>query len=183
MEDQPSSRDPLFAYDATMRILLWSGEAERLTGIGADDAVGRWFWEVLRAVDERGRLVSGPDPSAARPPAGRAVPSNRLVIQTENGRKLVTVSTIAVQRTVEEPIVLQLLRNGDLVSDNGTAESVPLAPRQREVLQLLANGIPAKLIATRLGIAEMTVRNHIHAILGELTRLLSLGATIEPRLS
>lgn len=173
MEDQFSSRDPLFAYDATMRILLWSGEAERLTGIGADDAVGRWFWEVLRAVDERGSLVSGPDRSAARPAhAGRAVPSNRLVIQTENGRKLVTVSTIAVQRAVEEPIVLRLLRNGDVVSDNDTAESVPLAPRQREVLQLLANGIPAKLIATRLGVAEVSV----HAILGELTRPGSLAS-------
>ena len=40
-----------------------------------------------------------------------------------------------------------------------------LTPRQLEVLRLLAEGLPAKVIATRLQIAEPTVRNHIRAIL------------------
>ncbi len=36
-----------------------------------------------------------------------------------------------------------------------------LSPRQQEVLELLAEGAPAREIAQRLGLAEATVRNHI----------------------
>jgi DNA-binding NarL/FixJ family response regulator len=43
-----------------------------------------------------------------------------------------------------------------------------LTTRQRQVLGLLAEGVPAKVIAARLGITEATVRNHIRAILVEL---------------
>jgi PAS domain S-box-containing protein len=170
MEDR-HSRDPLFAYDATMRILLWNGEAERLTGILADEAAGRWCWDVLRAVDDRGPIAQRSEDRATQPArAGRPVTANRLVIQTETGRKLVTVSALAADGAAEEPIVLELLRNGDLVSRNGKTTFVPLTPRQCEVLQLLAHGLPTKLIATRLSIAEATVGNDIEAILGELRR-------------
>jgi DNA-binding NarL/FixJ family response regulator len=36
-----------------------------------------------------------------------------------------------------------------------------LSPREREVLTLLAEGTPNKLIARRLGISEKTVKNHV----------------------
>ena len=37
-----------------------------------------------------------------------------------------------------------------------------------EVLQLLAEGLPNKSIAQRLGISEHTVKFHVNAILGKL---------------
>jgi DNA-binding NarL/FixJ family response regulator len=37
-----------------------------------------------------------------------------------------------------------------------------------EVLQLLAEGLPNKTIAYRLGISEHTVKFHVNAILGKL---------------
>ena len=43
-----------------------------------------------------------------------------------------------------------------------------LSTRQQEVLELLAEGVPAREIATTLGIAEATVRNHIRLILHKL---------------
>lgn len=43
-----------------------------------------------------------------------------------------------------------------------------LSPRQLEVLELLASGIPARQIAVRLGLAETTVRNHIRHLLRKL---------------
>lgn len=43
-----------------------------------------------------------------------------------------------------------------------------LSARQQEVLELLANGVPARAIAARLGLAEATVRNHIRLILLKL---------------
>jgi DNA-binding CsgD family transcriptional regulator len=39
-----------------------------------------------------------------------------------------------------------------------------LTPREREVLALLAEGLPNKLIAPRLGISENTVKAHVASI-------------------
>ena len=50
---------------------------------------------------------------------------------------------------------------GDLV---GTR----LSPRQREVLSLLDQGAGAREIARRLGLSEVTVRNHISGLLHRL---------------
>jgi two-component system, NarL family, nitrate/nitrite response regulator NarL len=43
-----------------------------------------------------------------------------------------------------------------------------LTPRELEVLQLLAQGLPNKQIAHRLGISEHTAKFHVNAILGKL---------------
>lgn len=50
----------------------------------------------------------------------------------------------------------------------GTGPSRDLSVRQREVLELLAEGVPAREIAVRLGLAETTVRNHIRCLLRKL---------------
>jgi DNA-binding NarL/FixJ family response regulator len=49
------------------------------------------------------------------------------------------------------------------------------------VLGLLAEGVPAKVIAARLGLAEATVRNHIRAILFELGTHSQLEAVAKAR--
>jgi two-component system nitrate/nitrite response regulator NarL len=43
-----------------------------------------------------------------------------------------------------------------------------LTPRELEVLRLMAEGLPNKTIAIRLGISEHTVKFHVNAILGKL---------------
>lgn len=43
-----------------------------------------------------------------------------------------------------------------------------LTPREREVLQLLSEGLSNRRIAERLGISEHTVKFHVNAILGKL---------------
>jgi DNA-binding CsgD family transcriptional regulator len=47
-------------------------------------------------------------------------------------------------------------------------ERPELSHRQREVLQLLGEGVQAREIAARLGLAEPTVRNHIRIVLRKL---------------
>jgi len=44
----------------------------------------------------------------------------------------------------------------------------PLTSREREVLALLAEGLPNKAIASTLGISDQTVKFHVAAIIGKL---------------
>ena len=60
-------------------------------------------------------------------------------------------------------------------------ESEPLTNREQEVLQQVAQGLPNKTIALRLGISEHTVKFHITSILSKLgaasrTEAVRLGA-------
>jgi|SRR4026207_804028 DNA-binding NarL/FixJ family response regulator len=44
----------------------------------------------------------------------------------------------------------------------------PLTPREVEVLELLAEGLPNKSIAVRLGISDQTVKFHVASVCGKL---------------
>lgn len=48
------------------------------------------------------------------------------------------------------------------------SRQIHLTPRQRDVLQLLCEGLPNKLICRRLNISSGTVKAHISSILREL---------------
>ena len=48
------------------------------------------------------------------------------------------------------------------------AEGEPLTPREREVLDLVADGLPNKAIARSLGISEHTAKFHVGSLLGKL---------------
>jgi DNA-binding NarL/FixJ family response regulator len=52
--------------------------------------------------------------------------------------------------------------SGELVS------AEPLTPREVQVLELLAEGLPNKTIAARLGISDQTVKFHIASLSGKL---------------
>ena len=52
------------------------------------------------------------------------------------------------------------------VGENGFDE--PLTPREVQVLELLAEGLPNKAIAARLGISDQTVKFHVSSIAGKL---------------
>ena len=50
-----------------------------------------------------------------------------------------------------------------------SSDPVPdLTPRERQALSLLAEGLPNKTIASRMGISEHTVKFHVNSILGKL---------------
>lgn len=54
------------------------------------------------------------------------------------------------------------LREPDVIEGAG------LTSRESEVLELIGEGLPNKLIALRLSIQEQTVKNHVHQILSKL---------------
>jgi DNA-binding NarL/FixJ family response regulator len=121
-----------------------------------------------------------------------AYPDTRIVILTsfsERGRILEAIDAGALGYLLKDADADEIVRGvraayeggspldprvaGTLVQQrratDGAADS--LTPREREVLECVAEGLPNKLIARRLGIAERTVKAH-------LTRVFSvLGVT------
>jgi DNA-binding CsgD family transcriptional regulator len=176
------SGDALMAFGPDLRVDAWNEELESLTGIPAAEAIGRPCWEVLGGLHERGAVICHPGCSTARlAREGRPIPSRRLLIRTADGRKLITMSTIAAVGADCSSVGLHLFRPAsDAESEAGAPES-HLTARQQEVMELIAEGVPAKVIATRLGVAEVTVRNHIRAILLELGCHSQLEALAEAR--
>jgi DNA-binding NarL/FixJ family response regulator len=67
----------------------------------------------------------------------------------------------AVDRT---PTAERIAPRSAPVQGNSDRGSHHLSERQRETLRLLHEGLPNKMIATRLGLAEATVKGHLHAL-------------------
>lgn len=173
------------AFDGELQVVAWNDAAEELTGVPAEEAIGRPCWDVLCGVDTRGGLVCHRGCSGARlMRQGWPVSAQELLIKTAGGRRPVMMSTIALRANGSEPLYVHVLRNGQVATAAEEAEtgaSPQLTPRQLEVLEALAAGEPAKLISRRLGIAETTVRNHIRMILVGLGCHSQLEAVAEAR--
>jgi PAS domain S-box-containing protein len=180
------SGDALVAFDEDLVVVAWNRAAEALTGISAEDALGARCWDVLGGVDTRGAVVCHAGCSDARlAREGWPVAGKELSIKTSAGRRRAHVATVSL-RGLERPFYLHVLRNGEAVAraeEDGAkpVRNTRLTARQLEVLGLLAEGAPAKVIARRLGIAETTVRNHIRMILVELGAHSQLEALAEAR--
>jgi DNA-binding NarL/FixJ family response regulator len=81
------------------------------------------------------------------------------------------VETLAEARRFEaDAILLAGGRTGNAAGggQDAAAEAEPLTARERDVLALLAEGLPNKAIAARLGISDQTVKFHVAAICGKL---------------
>ena len=174
------SGDALIAFDPDLTIVSWNRAAEELTGVSAEAAVGRYCWEVLGGHDEGGNLVCHPGCSTARlAREGWPVPCQGLLIKARDGERRVAVSTVVVDEGDRRLFAHVMVPH--LETPSPRAVPVVLTPRQRQVLRLLADGVPAKVIATRLGLAEATVRNHIRAILAALETHSQLEAIAKAR--
>jgi PAS domain S-box-containing protein len=172
------SGDALVAVEPDLTIASWNPAAEELTGVRADDAVGRYCWEVIGGHDERGTHVCHQGCSTARlAREGWSVPCQLLHIKARGETRRVEVSTVTVDDGERRLLLHVMLPAGS------QSPQVPkyLTARQCEVLRLLADGLPAKVIATRLGVAEATIRTHIRAILLELGTHTQLEAIAKAR--
>jgi PAS domain S-box-containing protein len=172
------SGDALFTFASDLTIVAWNPAAEELTGVSAEKAVGRHCWDVIAGHDDRGANVCHRGCSTARlAREGWPVPCQLLHIKAREGERKVEVITITVDDG-EHQLFLHLMVPVDPRSPS-VRES--LTARQSQVLELLADGLPAKVIAARLGVAEATVRSHIHAILVELGTHSQLEAIAKAR--
>lgn len=89
-----------------------------------------------------------------------------LLRDTDAGTLVATLSAVARGVVVIAPELAAAL-----LAARGAPQpqaSGPLTPREMEVTRLLAEGLPNKSIAARLGISEHTVKFHVNAIMGKL---------------
>jgi DNA-binding NarL/FixJ family response regulator len=90
-----------------------------------------------------------------------------LVLRDTGAERLAAALAAAVQGLVvlDASLAASLLASRDPSSSTLVED---LTPREQEVLRLLAEGLPNKAIALRLGISEHTVKFHVNAVLGKL---------------
>lgn len=176
----------LFTFDGDKRIRSWNKAAEELTGLPAEDAVGRPCWDVLCAHDESGGVVCHAGCSVHRLLCEQwPVSPQTLEIKTASGPRRVKVPLVVLP---DRETFAALLLDAEDAPARATEESVPelgpppvLTPRQQTVLSMLADGKQARAIADELGLSEMTVRNHIRAILRGLGCRSQLSAVAKAR--
>jgi DNA-binding CsgD family transcriptional regulator len=174
------SGDALFAFDVGLTIVSWNRAAEELTGVSREEAVGRRCWEVVGGHDERGNVVCHAGCAIARlAREDWPVRCQDLLVNAPEGKRRVDMCTVALDdrdRRIFLHVMVPCRETAPL-----RAVPVSLTPRQRQVLELLADGVPAKVIALRLTLAEATVRNHIRAILSALETHSQLEAIAKAR--
>lgn len=171
-----------------------AGDADVLTGLqvyGPDVVVWDLGWDVLTAAASPPHL----SPSGQ---AGRRTRLEHLADLRDTGYPVLALLSDDRQATAAwtagvhglllrdvpaETLVASLhaMAQGLVVFDAGLAAALvltrhleptplvdPLTPRELEVLQLVAEGLPNKTIADRLHISEHTVKFHLNASMGKL---------------
>ena len=119
---------------------------------------------------ELGLLVLGPPDGVGRLLGGQ--PSFAWgYLSPQSGPQEISaaVRAVAAGLTVIEPGLLTVLERGGRVATPMVDESQEgLTAREREILQLVAEGLTNKAIALRLTISDHTVKFHVASILAKL---------------
>lgn len=188
--------DGVFAVDANQRIIFWDPGCEELFDRSSQWILGRPCHEVICGKNRTsGEAFCQTGCCIAQIPTGVNVPNN-FSIQTTGGDNkplLLSVNIMLIPSFCKKKwIVTHLLHrfaNQDLLTaldstlrtkqnpeTNSMAASLGqceqsvsrLSPREREVLQLLSEGLSTAVIAKRLGVSNVTIRNHLQHIQNKL---------------
>jgi PAS domain S-box-containing protein len=181
---QARTGDAVFVVGPDYRIVHWDYRAESLTGLLAEETLGKPCYEVLQGECEGGMTFCAQECSVMQlAQAGRPVSCHEMQVSTRSGgRRWVNVSNLFVH-SEEGPYLVHLMRDSQrahetlemargliqLSTPAPTCGDVPeLTSRQLEVLGGLAEGKTAKGIGQDLFLSEATVRNHIRSLLQTL---------------
>lgn len=151
--DLPVARLAVYQPDVILWDLGWEPQA---------------YLESLTDAIEAGYRIVALLPEAEAARAVKPSGAQGLLLRPSDGAGLeAALRAVAAGLTVLDDHLLAVL-----LATTGTLDEVyqsePLTPREREVLQGLAQGLSNKLIARQLAISEHTVKFHVNAILGKL---------------
>lgn len=88
------------------------------------------------------------------------------------------LQAVVAGKRVIDPRIAQTLASDHLRVLRGETATIALTQREREVLELLAEGCSNRLIAERLFLAETTVKGHVSSLLDKLNATSRLQAVI-----
>lgn len=163
-------------------------------GEGSADPVGRTLTALDGLLSRPALVVLGDDSSRDLPRLSRAdLPGWGYLLRDADGPQIAGAARaaagglIALDPALPPPYASvgpAQPRSETGQFDSGQDEALPgetLTARETEVLQLMAEGLPNKIIATRLGISLHTAKFHVAQILGKLdaasrTEAVTLGA-------
>lgn len=110
-------------------------------------------------------LVSGDGSAEA---AWRTGARGLLRRDADPGDLLAALAAVARGLVVVDAALARTLVGDRLGEPRRGEPAEPLTPRETETLALLAEGLPNKLVADRLGVSERTARYHVAQILAKL---------------
>ena len=100
---------------------------------------------------------------------GRSVDRARLRAQINGSMEVVgEFDSLAAARASDTRNDAIVVASESAGAHDDEAFEEPLTPREVQVLELLAEGLPNKAIAARLHISDQTVKFHVAAICGKL---------------
>lgn len=186
------SPDAAFATDRRNQIVFWNRSAERILGYTESEMLGRSCDAVLQGCDPSGNRYCWKDcPVVQIASRGETVRDFVLTLATKDARH-VEVGITILNLVVPPPDrflvlhVLHLTGRADSRPEAREPDPAPPSPlrlaasvspdararkltaREVEVLGMLAAGHATPQIASRLGISNLTARNHIQNILDKL---------------
>lgn len=185
----------VMAVDSEQRIVLWNHAAERVLGIGAEEALGRHCYEVICGRDELGaRLCRRACHAITLAKQGKPIPASEILTLAKNGKQLwlkamrltlfadgsdrMVLATIFCDITAQKEMERTLrqlstafarlcaqARGEQVLPDS---EAAPLTTREAQVLERLREGFGTRAIAGQFGVSPTTVKNHINNIFRKL---------------
>ena len=183
LPDAPALRVAVTAADGLVRAalpaLLREGGARVEADDGTDPDVSLWTDGAEAPVDgaELPALALVDDEQDAEA-AWQAGARGLLSRDADPADLVVALAAVARGLVVLDGLLAEALLRDDLgdvfegspadARSPGGSLAEPLTPREAETLALLAEGIPNKLVADRLGVAERTARYHVAQILAKL---------------
>ncbi len=196
--------DAMLAIDGDFRIIAWNDAATELLGYSPDEAVGRPCHEILCWRDRTGNAVcSGFCPAVLPGEPDQVIETREVLGRSAAGKTLwLSASTIVppaelrdrcrlvhLIREVSLPpelerVVVERLEGWSAASAHEDSPLDVLTPRERDVLQLLSEGLDGAAIADQLFLSPATVRNHIQHILNKLgvhSRVEAVALALRPR--
>jgi len=169
--------EPAYAVDRDGTIVGWNTAASRIFGYSNSRAVGSKCWELLQGQDAFGnQYCSERCPLREMAFQHKAVNRCRMSFRTaDEERQDFTVTTLVLFES-RDATLIHMCRHEPLETGEGAplleygraSENDVLTPRERQVLNHLADGHTTREIATLLSISVPTVRSHIEHILHKL---------------
>ena len=191
-----NAADAAFITQSDGVIRFWNQAAEKLFGIPAGEAASKSCAVLLEGLDAQGASFCRLDcPVLEMAEQNNAVSAFDLNVKTKSGlRRWINVSVLHMRTSGGELLVIHLIRDidrkkkleavterflvqvGSLTGQDvdqlltgGPAPHFALTSREREILQLLAHGLPLRAVSQELEISYATARNHVQHIMRKLS--------------